>query len=365
MGKSDKNTNKKYKISFCTVCMNRLHHLKKTLPKNIEDNLDYGNVEFVVLNYGSRDELDVWIKTEMAHHLENGTLKYIKTTIPTTFHMSHSKNVVAKQATGDIICNVDADNYIGAHFAAYINREYNQDKNIYLAVNHKTARRDCCGRICVFKEDFLTLKGYDESMEGYGFEDNDFWNRMELLGRKIRYIDNVEFLQVITHEDQERLQSESNNTGIYKIYIQYIDHSLSKLLYLFRDKRFYKGKIVNNYLFNSRSISNLLAENQAYEHSYNLYDDTWLTGIWSGGQEYVELRAGNGATSELKVADAKNPLSKNTFKTDTFYPVTNKEDIEDLIMFFSQINNRIKMKRNKELRLVAPNISGFGETVFV
>lgn len=38
-----------YKISFITICHNRLPHLKMTLRQNIIDNLDYTNVEFVVV----------------------------------------------------------------------------------------------------------------------------------------------------------------------------------------------------------------------------------------------------------------------------------------------------------------------------
>jgi len=31
---------------------------------NIEDNLDYGNIEFVLLNYNSKNGLDKWGKNE-------------------------------------------------------------------------------------------------------------------------------------------------------------------------------------------------------------------------------------------------------------------------------------------------------------
>lgn len=50
-----------YSISFCTVCMNRTLHLKETLIKNIRDNSAYPNLEYVLLNYGSKDEMPVII----------------------------------------------------------------------------------------------------------------------------------------------------------------------------------------------------------------------------------------------------------------------------------------------------------------
>ena len=54
-----------YKISFATVCMNRLHHIRQTLPKNIADNSDYENVEFILLDYNSSDGLEEWVKETM------------------------------------------------------------------------------------------------------------------------------------------------------------------------------------------------------------------------------------------------------------------------------------------------------------
>ena len=44
-------------ISFCITCMNRLKHLQETLEKNILDNFLVDEVEFVVLDYNSQDEI--------------------------------------------------------------------------------------------------------------------------------------------------------------------------------------------------------------------------------------------------------------------------------------------------------------------
>ncbi|KKL80749.1 hypothetical protein LCGC14_2001600, partial [marine sediment metagenome] len=60
-GKFTSNIRKIYKISFCTTCMGRLYNLKETLPKNIEANGEYPNVEFVILDYNSSDGLGDWV----------------------------------------------------------------------------------------------------------------------------------------------------------------------------------------------------------------------------------------------------------------------------------------------------------------
>ena len=41
--------------------MNRLYHIRETLPRNVRDNKDYPYVEFVLLDYGSDDGLEDWV----------------------------------------------------------------------------------------------------------------------------------------------------------------------------------------------------------------------------------------------------------------------------------------------------------------
>ena len=74
-----------YRISLCTACMGRLHDLKQTLPKNIEDNRDYPNVEFVILDYNSDDGLEDWMRRNMMEHIESGLVSYYHTTEPEYF----------------------------------------------------------------------------------------------------------------------------------------------------------------------------------------------------------------------------------------------------------------------------------------
>jgi hypothetical protein len=103
--------------------MGRLHHLCETLPKNIEDNI-YPNVEFVILNYNSPDNLDEWMK-QYVQLMDDGKILYLKESTIRFYSMTHSRNVAFKAATGDIVCNVDADNFTG-NFATELNRLANE-----------------------------------------------------------------------------------------------------------------------------------------------------------------------------------------------------------------------------------------------
>lgn len=337
---------KKYKISFFTVCMNRLHHLKETLPKNIEDNLAYGNVEFVVLNYNSNDGMDEWIKNEMHPFIKSGILKYFKTNEPKVFHMSHSKNVVARCTSGDIICNIDADNFIGENFADYINKQFLQQKNIFLTTDKGTASRDCYGRICMKKYDFLKCTGYDESMELYGFEDIDLKNRLGLLSLKKRIIENRSFLNAIDHTDEERLKNDNSLSQVECIFIKNIDYASYILMFLYKNATYFKGELLKNRYLKSRFIENLFAENRAFEYEYSLSGNQWEAGTW--------LKEKGG----LKLTNEKESF---IMSLDEFKKVEDEEDKLSLTMFFSQITNRNKMVENKNKKLIVVNPKSFGK----
>jgi FkbM family methyltransferase len=173
---------KQYKISFCTTCMDRLYNLKETLPVNMKDNENYSNLEFVILNYNSKDELEQWVKDNLMEHIESGRVSYYKTTEPAEFSMAHSRNIAFKVAQGEIVNNLDADNYTFSPnyspeecFASYINRLANQQKEKVIFAKGK---RGMHGRIGFYKKEFMEiLGGYDEGIKGYGHDDHDLVHR--------------------------------------------------------------------------------------------------------------------------------------------------------------------------------------------
>jgi len=170
---------RQYRISLCTTCMGRLHDLRQTLPKNIEDNRDYPYLEFVILDYNSDDGLEKWIRHNMMEHVESGLLAYYRITEPRYYTMSHSRNVAFLAARGEIVNNVDADNWTNAGFAAYLNRLANQCPSKAIFAKGK---RLLHGRIGFFKHEWEALGGYDERFDGYGHDDKDLLYRAWMTG---------------------------------------------------------------------------------------------------------------------------------------------------------------------------------------
>ncbi len=195
--------------------MGRANHLKETLPQNIRDNPISENldIEFVVLNYNSSDDLHEWITTdpEMVKHIESGLVRYGKTTDPEFFYMSHAKNMVHRMATGDVVCNLDADNFLGEGFAEFLQRNFLDDLDIVINPSHRVSKyfppddRGFFGRVAISRDNFLKLNGYDESFSGWGGEDEDFMQRAKGLGLKHKRIDDIKYLSIIRHTNEERI----------------------------------------------------------------------------------------------------------------------------------------------------------------
>lgn len=185
-GEADAPVLKKNKISICTTVMNRLGDLKQTLGKNIADNLAYKNIEWVILDYNSDiDEVRPWVKIEFGDLVVLGIVKVYRSVGHDFYSMAHSRNIAFKSATGDIVLNVDADNYTNEGFAEYINLLANQVPEKCIFAKGKKMLR---GRLGFYRSEFTDiLGGYNEQLVGYGHDDHDLLNRAWCSGMKMTW----------------------------------------------------------------------------------------------------------------------------------------------------------------------------------
>lgn len=167
--------------------MNRVEDLKITLPYNIAANADYPNLEFVLLDYNSSDGLSDWIKRRMMKHIESGKLIYYRLEGRKYYDMCPARNIAFKLATGDIVNNLDADNFtsdgtpMAKSWATWLNDNayVNHHKTVFVKSKQKTILH---GRVGFFKDAFLDLGGYDEDLVGYGHDDQNIVERALALG---------------------------------------------------------------------------------------------------------------------------------------------------------------------------------------
>lgn len=157
----DKPVTKQHKISVCTVAGNRIKDIQQTLPLNIKDSEGYP-AEFNLIDYGSTDGLEDWIKQNMMHHIKSGLLNYYKVLNVKHFDLTHSRNIGFKLGTGDILTNFDADNVMKNGFLACLNYVANQIPEKMVIV--KSGRTH--GNVSFYRDDFFLLNGYDEDLKG-------------------------------------------------------------------------------------------------------------------------------------------------------------------------------------------------------
>lgn len=212
------------RISFCTTNMDkadqpepllRLRHLQQTLPQNLRDNVTARGpeVEFVVLDYNSVPELREWIFSDprLTSYLKSGILKYYRTEEPENFHMSHAKNMAHRLATGDVLCNLDSDNFTGHRFADYLASVFRKfpdsvvNPSLRVSKMFDHSERGFFGRLIIRKDDFERLHGYDETFQSWGNEDTDLIIRAKGMGLHHRRMENLSFLQVIGHDNRSRV----------------------------------------------------------------------------------------------------------------------------------------------------------------
>ena len=205
-GKFTKEVAKDYSISICTTCMNRLYDLCLTLPANIEAERSYPNVEFVLLDYNSSDGLGDWVKSEMMKYIESGRLVYYRTEEPQFYNFAHSRNVAFRLATGDIVNNVDADNYTFTGkpkecWSSYLNKMANDCLDRIMLARGKRVNH---GRLGFYKRDFVDLLGgYDERITHYGQDQYDIMRRAWHLGFVMYWWGTTYFSRIYTeYEDR-------------------------------------------------------------------------------------------------------------------------------------------------------------------
>jgi hypothetical protein len=208
-------------VSLATVCMGRLHHLKETLPRNLNWNINYPNIEIVLLDYNSPDGLEDWVKSNFMQFINDGKLVYYKYTGSEYFKYAHSRNLLLKLSTGEYFCNVDADNYTGNGFAQYLSDELNkvdfligcqfiQNANLcypegdFLPLKKTTNFNGVVGRIASRREYLLSIGGYWEEIENSGPEDIDLYQRLRCAGYSFKSIEE-RYLFCISHSTADKV----------------------------------------------------------------------------------------------------------------------------------------------------------------
>lgn len=196
----------KINLSYCTTCCNRLWQLALTLQDNLE-NLNK-NEELILVNYGSTDNLTRYIESNYLCKklMDDNRFKYIDVLGVKNYDCSKAKNIAHRFASGKFLINLDADNTNYLINKKVLNTNNRDEVLIHLWNSIKNSF-STFGKICIPKDIFYKLGGYDESFLPMAYQDQDIMNRARAMNIKV--VENPILIGVIKNTEEEKI----NQTG--------------------------------------------------------------------------------------------------------------------------------------------------------
>jgi glycosyltransferase involved in cell wall biosynthesis len=184
-------------FSIITTCKGRLHHLKQSLPRFLQQ----ADAEVIVVDYDCPDGTADYVRRT---HPE---AKVVAVTDAPVFNISDARNRGAAAAVGTWLAFLDADVMIAPDMfdrvAATIETRGHAFRRYF---RFHSGPLSLFGSCVVLRADFQAVQGYDVAIQNYGGEDNEFYARLER--RKITRLgldaDLVE--TCLEHSQEDRVQ---------------------------------------------------------------------------------------------------------------------------------------------------------------
>jgi len=190
-------------VSIITTCKGRWHHLRESLPHMLGQ--DYAEFEVIVVDYDCPDETyDVLAATD------HSRLRAVNVASPIApWSLPHARNVGASFANGQVLAFVDCDNMPALNYLTAGVRAM-QESHASLCVPVHAGGR-FAGACLVAVDAFHAVRGYDEALTDYGWDDVDFYLRLESQGRPSfrmspRCTIPGNLLSLIHHDDGDRMR---------------------------------------------------------------------------------------------------------------------------------------------------------------
>lgn len=159
------------KISIIIPCKNRLYHLLQCLPGVL--NQTYQDLEVIIVDFNCPQNTGKVISEQFS----DPRIKIFKAKVKKDhWNLSESRNAGFMESTGPILLFLDADTVVQPTFIEYAVKELNEKTFVTGLI---APPWNGCGCAMVNRADFVRVRGYNEALKGWGYEDFDFYKRME------------------------------------------------------------------------------------------------------------------------------------------------------------------------------------------
>jgi glycosyltransferase involved in cell wall biosynthesis len=177
-------------ISAITTCKGRLAHLQQTLPALMRTGM-----EVVVVDYDCPDGAGAWVQATYRQ------ARVVAVTERPRFNLSAARNLGAAAASGEWLLFLDADVSVDPGLPAAIERDLRP--GVFLLADPRPP--ELWGVLLVSRTYFDAVEGYDGVFEGWGAEDVDLVERLEIRGLRPGSFPGG-LLTSIPHGDAQRTQ---------------------------------------------------------------------------------------------------------------------------------------------------------------
>ena len=176
-------------ITYVTTCKGRLHHLKKSLPKIVDQGL--GGI--IVVDFDCPDKSGQWVSEHFPF------VQVVKVNEQLAFDYSRSRNIGGQEVITKWIAFFDADVLVSANFFRDIAK--NLKEGSYYLPNNEDG--NTWGSFLVEKKLFDKVGGYDEAIKHWGGVDTALYNVLSFIGARQETYDG-RLVEAIQHADSAR-----------------------------------------------------------------------------------------------------------------------------------------------------------------
>lgn len=179
-------------LALITTCRGRLPHLQESLPTFVAQPA----AEVVVVDYGCPARSGDWVERGYPQ------VKVVRAGERPHFELSRARNLGAAAATAPWLCFVDADIRLAPEFMARVGPQL--EPGAFYQAKPRTI--ETWGTSISARADFERVGGYDEVLQGWGKDDDDYYARLVLAGVRHASFPG-ELLVPISHGDAQRVES--------------------------------------------------------------------------------------------------------------------------------------------------------------
>jgi hypothetical protein len=172
--------------------------------QNLDDNRIHRHlVEFILVDFGSKDGLREWVGNNCMADIESGFLKYYYTETLKSWNAPIAKNTSHRLGNHDILVNLDCDNYTGPSGGMFVIGQFMHAGEDIVLHQLYDMEDGSYGRIGVRRGFFHAIGGYNEAFKPMLYEDVDLIKRLRILGLNYLHVPNNRYSKTIPNLREE------------------------------------------------------------------------------------------------------------------------------------------------------------------